>query len=260
MQLAFRFYTHTQRIGLEKLRDSARDTIFSDRLFFLLLLSVSFAIQIAQELWHWARWIAGEMCIKRERKPSNFWGERRVKVAKRLSLSPEKKRLVVGGERLSSSSSSGKVVARSEEWRATSERFGFKKILVSRNRNFSEEKSNESFFFLPSQAPPSLTASQEAPAHSPRGFCHLIRYVGIIIYIYDVGSRLDVVFESLHLVRWTGTPPILFLCVVFFFFLCRNNTLSLLVNGPQSLSLQLAEQLCCLWLVILFLGSKVFSW
>jgi hypothetical protein len=55
MQLAFRFYTHTQRIGLEKLRDSARDTIFSDRLFFLLLLSVSFAIQIAQELWHWAR-------------------------------------------------------------------------------------------------------------------------------------------------------------------------------------------------------------
>jgi hypothetical protein len=50
-----------------------------------------------------------------------------VKVAKRLSLSPEKKRLVGGGERLSSSSSSGKVVARSEEWRATSERFGFKK-------------------------------------------------------------------------------------------------------------------------------------
>lgn len=73
-----------------------------------------------------------------------------------------------------------------------------KKILVSRNRNFSEEMN---LFFLPSQAPPSLTASQEAPAHSPRGFCHLIRYVGIIIYIYDVGSRLDVVFESLHLVR-----------------------------------------------------------
>lgn len=57
-----------------------------------------------------------------------------------------------GGERLSSSSSGKVVASTSEEWRATSERFGLKKnifYVVSRNRNFFEEKSNESFFFSP---------------------------------------------------------------------------------------------------------------